>query len=245
MQVVIVGGGKTGRYLAEKLKNQHQITIIEQRLDEVDALRQRVPEIEVIHGDGCEPTVLDFAGVSHADLVAALTGDDEDNLVSAFLAKTEFDVPLVFGRVNHPSNEWMFTADWGIDVAVSSASVITSLVEKEISLGDIVQLMLLQAENLAIEEVVLPAGSPVVGRPLSEIALPEGTRIMSVINDSGATVAQGDTVINAGDRILLLASLDARDEANRALGVREHQGDADILRRPDESERKDGSERDH
>ena len=225
MQVVIVGGGKTGRYLAEKLKSLHKITIVEQRLDEVENLRTRVPEIEVVHGDGCEPSVLEFAGLSHADLVAALTGDDEDNLVASFLAKTEFSVPLVFSRVNHPANEWMFTAEWGVDVAVSSASLITSLVEKEISLGDIVQLLLLQAENLAIEEVVLPPGSPVAGLALSEVMLPEGTRIMAVINDAGVKVAQGDTKLEAGDRILLLATLDNRDEANRALGLRERAGD--------------------
>jgi trk system potassium uptake protein TrkA len=235
MQVVIIGAGKTGRFLAEKLKGQHAITVIEQRLDVTEKLRAAMPSITVVHGDADEPSVLEYAGVAHADLLAALTGDDEDNLVASFLAKTEFGVPVVFARVNHPANEWMFTGDWGVDVAVSSASLITSLVEKEISLGDIVQLLLLQAENLAIEEVVLPAGSPVVGLTLTEVMLPEGTRIMAVINDSGVTVAQGDTLLSAGDRILLLANLDDREAANKALGLRERSSDDDLVQKPGES----------
>lgn len=219
MQIVIVGGGKTGRFLAEKLRGTHEVTIIEQRLLEVESLRQGTPDVEVIHGDGCEPSVLEFAGLAHADLLAAMTGDDEDNLVASFLAKTEFSVPLVFARVNHPDNEWLFTRDWGVDVAVASASLIASLVQKEISLGDVVQLLLLQAENLVIEEVVLPAGSPVVGKSLAEVHMPEGTRIMAVIDDEGVTVAQGDTRLKVGDRVLLLASMEGQEEVNDMLGL--------------------------
>jgi trk system potassium uptake protein TrkA len=220
MQVVIIGAGKTGRYLAEKLKGQHAVTMIEQRLDVAEKLRAAMPSITVVHGDADEPSVLEYAGVAHADLLAALTGDDEDNLVASFLAKTEFGVPVVFARVNHPANEWMFDKEWGVDVAVSTASIIVSLVEKEVSLGDIVSLMTLKAENVAIEEVCLPADSPVVGKTLAEVTLPEETRIMAIISDGSVKIPQGDTPLAAGDRLLLLATLDRQDAMHEALGVR-------------------------
>ena len=92
-----------------------------------------------MRGDGCEPSVLDKAGAAQADLIAALTGDDEDNLVVSFLSKTTHRVPMVFARTNHPKNEWMFTKTWGVDVAVSAATVIYNLVEKEVSLGDVIR----------------------------------------------------------------------------------------------------------
>jgi trk system potassium uptake protein TrkA len=220
MQVVIIGAGKTGRFLAEKLKGQHAITMIEQRLDVAEKLRAAMPSITVVHGDADEPSVLEYAGVAHADLLAALTGDDEDNLVASFLAKTEFGVPVVFARVNHPANEWMFDKEWGIDVAVSTASIIVSLVEKEVSLGDIVSLLTLQAENIAIEEVLLPADSPVVGKTLIDVTLPEETRIMAIISEGTVKIPQGDTPLAAGDRLLLLATLDRQDAMHEALGVR-------------------------
>ena len=220
MQVVIIGAGKTGRFLAEKLKGQHAVTMIEQRLGVAEKLRAAMPSITVVHGDADEPSVLEYAGVAHADLLAALTGDDEDNLVASFLAKTEFGVPVVFARVNHPSNEWMFTSEWGVDVAVSTASIIVSLVEKEVSLGDIVSLLTLQAENVAIEEVLLPAESPVVGLTLAEVTLPEDTRIMAIISGREVKIPQGDTLLAEGDRLLLLAQLDRQDAMHDALGLR-------------------------
>ena len=100
--------------------------------------------------------MLDHAGAAQADLVAALTGDDEDNLVVSFLCKTTHQVPMVFARTNHPKNEWMFTKTWGVDVAVSTAQVIYSLIEKEVSLGDVITLMALSAENMVIDELTLP-----------------------------------------------------------------------------------------
>ena len=99
------------------------------------------------------------------DLVASLTGDDEDNLVVSFLAKNTYYVPLVFARTNHPKNEWMFTRMWGVDVAVSSASLIYSLVEKEVSLGDVIALMRLSTENMVIDEITFPPTPTPAARP--------------------------------------------------------------------------------
>ncbi len=127
MNVLIVGAGKSGSYLAEKLRAAHSVTMVESRPERADYVAARMPDVKVVRGDGCEPSVLDQAGAAQADLVAALTGDDEDNLVVSFLVKTTHQVPMVFARTNHPKNEWMFTKTWGVDVAVSTAQVIYSL----------------------------------------------------------------------------------------------------------------------
>ncbi len=172
MNVLIVGAGKSGVYLAEKLRANHKVTLIEVRPDRVDYVASRLPGCRVLRGDGCEPAVLDRAGVGSADLVAALTGDDEDNLVVSFLSKNTYFVPLVFARTNHPKNEWMFTKMWGVDVAVSTAAVIYSLIEKEVSLGDVVALMRLSTEDMVIDEVTLPADAEACGKTLAELHLP-------------------------------------------------------------------------
>ncbi|MDO8964752.1 MAG: NAD-binding protein [Coriobacteriia bacterium] len=136
MRIVIIGAGKAGAYLAEKLRRGNDVTVVEQRVDKVEDVRLRMPDIRVIHGDGCEPHMLEHAGVLEADFVAAATGDDEDNLVVSHLVKTIGGTATVFARVNHPANEWLFTPEWGVDVAVGAAATMYHLVEEERSRRD-------------------------------------------------------------------------------------------------------------
>lgn len=131
MKIVIVGAGKSGAYLAAKLRATSEVTVVEQRADKVEQLHLRLPDIRVIHGDGCEPSVLEHAGVATADFVAAATGDDEDNLVVSHLVHIIGGSAKVFARVNHPANEWLFTPEWGVDVAVGAAATMYHLVEDE------------------------------------------------------------------------------------------------------------------
>jgi len=119
---VIIGGGKSGAYLATRLRLIHDVTLIELRTDKVARLRSQMPDIGLIHGDGCEPSVLEHAGALNADFVAAATGDDEDNLVVAHLVKSIGSTATVVARINHPANEWLFTPSWGIDVAIGAAA---------------------------------------------------------------------------------------------------------------------------
>jgi trk system potassium uptake protein TrkA len=219
MRIVIVGAGKSGMYLAEELRTGHDITLIEQRFDHADMARNMLPDIEVIHGDACEPDVLEYAKIAEQDLAIAVTGDDEDNLVVAMLAK-HFGTGTVFARINHPRNEWLFTRDWGVDVAVSSTSVMLSLVEKEIGLGDLVTLLRLQADNVEIEEIRLPATADAVGKRLAELSLPPGSHIMAIINEKrGLSVASGDTVLEAGDQLLLINEDANPGDVRSALGL--------------------------
>lgn len=220
MNIVIVGAGKSGVYLAEKLRKNHTLTLIEQRVDRAEYVAKRMPGVKVIRGDGCEPSVLDRANVGHADLVAALTGDDEDNLVVSFLAKSTLQVPLVFARTNHPKNEWLFTKQWGVDVAVSTANVIASLIEKEVSLGDVITLMGLSAENMVIDELTLPPDAEAIGKSLAELSLPKRAHIMAIVSKGEIIVPKGDTVLAAGDEVLILSELGEEKRLRATFGVR-------------------------
>lgn len=219
MNVLIVGAGKSGTFLAEKLRGNHEITLVEVRPERAEYVAARMSDIRVVRGDGCEPSVLDRAGVAQADLVAALTGDDEDNLVVSFLSKTTHQVPMVFARTNHPKNEWMFTNTWGVDVAVSTAAVIYSLIEKEVSLGDVITLMGLSAENMVIDELTLPADATAAGKRISELALPNCAHIMAIISAGEVVVPRGDTVLKAGDEVLILSSCGEEESLRTTFGV--------------------------
>jgi trk system potassium uptake protein TrkA len=219
MRIVIVGAGKSGLFLAQELKSAHDITLVESRFDRAELVGSMMPDITVIHGDACEPEVLDHAQVSAAELTIAATGDDEDNLVVAMLAK-HFGTQKVFARINHPRNEWLFTKDFGVDVPVSSTSVMLSLVEKELGFGDLVTLLRLQADNVSIDEITLPETATSVGKSLAEVDLPENTHIMAIVTrEHGLTVAKGDTVLAAGDELLMFSDGQHEEEVCRALGI--------------------------
>jgi trk system potassium uptake protein TrkA len=219
MKIVIVGAGKSGLYLAQELKAEHDVTLVEARFDRSDVVEAMMPDITVIHGDACETDVLEHAGISTANLAIAATGDDEDNLVVAMLAK-HFGCDKVFARINHPKNEWLFTKEFGVDVPVSSTSMMLSLVEKEVGFGDLITLLRLQADNVSIEEITLPATASAVGKQLMEVSLPENCHVMAIITpDGGLTIAKGDTVLSAGDELLLISDGQRDDEVCKALGV--------------------------
>jgi len=204
MKIVIVGGGKTGAYLAERLHKEHAVTIVEQRPERVEYLRSALPGVESLTGDACEPTVLESAGTGEADLVIAATGDDEDNLVVAMLTKV-LEGGRVYARVNHPSNQWLFDKEWGVDVAVSSPAMLYGLIGRELVFGDVIPLLDLRSDDVAVEEVRLPAQAAAVGKTLAEVALPANITVMAVLAaEGGVRAARGETVLGAGDQLLLL-----------------------------------------
>jgi trk system potassium uptake protein TrkA len=219
MKVVISGAGNVGRHLAADLAERgHDITIIERIIRTMQRAREALPaEVMVIHGDACEPYVLEEAKLGEAEVMVAVTGDDEDNLVTSLLAKQEFAVPRVVARVNHPKNEWMFTEQWGIDAAVSPPHILAALVEEAVTVGDVVRLLKLERGRVTLEELTLREGSAVVGRPMYELRLPVDSTIVAVIRDGHVVIPQPETVLAAGDELMAIATPEAEEDLRKAL----------------------------
>ncbi|MBI4842680.1 MAG: TrkA family potassium uptake protein [candidate division NC10 bacterium] len=209
MLAVIIGGGRGGSYLARDLQTQgYRIKVVDRRPEVVARLRQEIGG-DVICGDGCSPQILDQVGVSKADLVVALTHNDEDNLVVCRLAKHHFHVPRVIARVNNPLNEWLYTKDWGVDVAISQVHLTSKVIEEEIGLGELVTLLKLNRGEAALVELRLPDTSPCRGKAIREVNLPSDAVIVSVIRAGKLVIPRGDTVFEAGDEILAVSTVAA------------------------------------
>ncbi|CAN5809022.1 TrkA family potassium uptake protein [soil metagenome] len=220
MRVVIAGAGSVGTFIAEDLaKAGHEVIIVEVDAERVaEAERRGEPAgVTWVTADACEVSEFARAGVDKADVVAAVTGDDEDNLVISLLAKQEFAVPRVVARVNNPKNEWMFTEMWGVDVSVSTPHLLTALVEEAVSVGSLVRLLSFEGGRARLSEATLTAESPSTGKDLAELGLPRDSTVVAIIRDSHVIVPRGDSVLRAGDEILVLTTPDAEDDVVRTL----------------------------
>ncbi|MFM7718890.1 MAG: potassium channel family protein [Actinomycetota bacterium] len=207
MRVVITGAGAVGRHLAADLAERgHEIVLIDQDPAVVAKAQASMLNVRVVLGDGCEPWVLQGAELRSVDVVVAATGDDEDNLVTSLLAKQEFGVPRVLARVNHPRNEWLFNAQWGVDAAVSPPHILTAMVEEAVTVGDLVRLLRLEGGRIALLEITLAPDTPAVGRPLYELRLPPEAAIVAVLREGHVVVPQPETVLAAGDEVVALAA---------------------------------------
>jgi trk system potassium uptake protein TrkA len=212
MRIIVLGGGMVGLHLLASLREDNEVVVVEKRQERVEELLEKFPDAEILHGDACEPKVLDAAKVAGADAVAAVTGDDEDNLVISYLSKFEYGVPLVFGRVNNPKNEWLFTPDWGVDEAICSASIIVHLVQEEITLGEMVTLLKLQRENVVVEEIVLEEGNEMAGKLIKDLDLPLKTMVATVLRDRRILIPRGDLALFAGDKVLFISEAEQAEE---------------------------------
>jgi len=219
MNAVIIGGGKVGSNLAKTLSAAgDKITIVELDPEKCEALAEKLPNVTVICGDGDEPYVLDEANVRNADALVAATGHDEDNLVVCLLGKFEYQAPLTIARINNQDNAWLFTERFGVDVPVSNTAIMAEVLQ-HVSLGDIVTLLRLKAENMVVDEIVLPADSSAVGKRLAELTLPDCSQVMAIVSGGGVVVPRGDTVLNAGDELLILAKCEDDSALRTAFGV--------------------------
>ncbi len=220
MRVVIAGGGNVGTFIADDLaKAHHDVTIVEVDADRVRAAQQLGEPVGVhwVVADACELSELARADLSHADVVAAVTGDDEDNLVISLLAKQEFAVPRVVARVNNPKNEWMFNEMWGVDVSVSTPHLLTALVEEAVSVGSLARLLSFEGGRARLSEATLHDESPADGKDIEELGFPRDSTVVAIIRDDHVIVPRGDTVLRAGDEVLVLTSPDAEDDVVKIL----------------------------
>lgn len=203
MFVIIVGGGKTGSQLAQGLLEEgHQICIIEMRDTIVEHLREELPEETIIIGDGSSPAILESAGIDHAQVLAAVTGEDETNLVICTLARFEFNVPRVIGRVNNPKNAWLFTPQMGVDVALNQADILAKLIEEEMSLGDMMTLLKLRKGEYSVVEEKVHPNSSAVGKCLAELAIPKECVIAAIIRKGMLIIPHGDTQLQPADEMI-------------------------------------------
>lgn len=205
MYVIIVGGGKVGAYLASMLlKSGEQVRVIEAEREAISSLQRDLPIDSVMPGNGTDPLVLETAGIHQADVVAAVTGTDETNLVIASLARFEFGVQRIIARVNDPVNAWIFTPRMGVDVALNQADLLAHLIAEEMSVGEMMTLLKLRkGEYSLVEEKVHPS-SAAAGKAIRELDLPVESVITAVIRKGKLLIPRGDLVFQANDEVLAL-----------------------------------------
>ncbi len=205
MFVIIVGGGNTGSYLAKLLLDRgHSIKVIEERPAVLEKIKVEIPLDSIVAGDGSSPQVLESAGVLNANVLAAVTGSDETNLVITSLARFEFNVPRVIARINNPKNSWLFTPEMGVDVALNQADILARLVAEEMSLGDMMTLLKLRkGEYSLVEEKVHPL-SPAANQNLRALVIPSECVIVAVIRKNQLLIPHGDTTLQPADEVLAL-----------------------------------------
>ncbi|MFD2081133.1 trk system potassium uptake protein TrkA [Actinopolymorpha cephalotaxi] len=216
MRVVIAGAGNVGRSIAaELLENDHEVLLIDR--DPRATKAEAVPNAEWLLADACELSTLDEAALHRCQVAIAATGDDKANLVVSLLAKTEFGVPRVVARVNHPKNEWMFNESWGVDVAVSTPRIMAALVEEAVSVGDLVRLFTFRQGEANLVELTLPSDSTCIGNRVQDVSWPPDTVLVTIVREGRVLVPTGDTPLEAHDELLFVAVTEREKELQELL----------------------------
>jgi trk system potassium uptake protein len=217
MFVIVVGGGKMGANITRTLLGkQHEVAIVEAKPTRADVLQAEFGH-RVVEGDGTELYVLERAGITRPpNLLLALTGDDEDNLVISQLGRERYGVSKIIARVNDPRNQQHFDL-LGVSPTICPTQRIMALIEHEVPQHDVVHLLDLRHENLEIIEIEIDPKCPCVGKSVSKLGLPAGSRLISVVRDGKAVIAVGDTVLAEGDQVLAILEPDAEGEVRELL----------------------------
>lgn len=217
MKVAIAGAGSVGTAIAKDLAlNGHDVLVIEKDPDLVEILRPTI-DVKWVAADACEMSSLDAAGMAEVDVAVAATGDDEDNLVISLLAKQEFAVPRVIARVNEASNQWLFNDTWGVDVSVSTPQLLTALVEEAVTVGSLVRLLQFGGGTSQLVEVTLAEKSPAAGIAIADLEMPREAAVVAVVRDRKVLAPHSETVLAAGDEVLLVTSADSEETVRRFL----------------------------
>ena len=218
MYIIIGGGGDVGYYLTKSLLNQgHEVLLLEKGSTRYQALNEELGQ-SVVRGDACEARTMEEVGVNRADVVIAVTGEDEDNLVICQMAKKRFKVARTIARLNNPKHELIFQK-LGIDITVSPTKSILSLIEAELPGTPFVTLMTLKRAGLEIMEIRVPADSPIVGKTLSTINLPRSGNIALIIRDNEYIFPNAETKIVANDEVYALVNREGEEALRTALGT--------------------------
>ena len=215
MRVAIAGAGKVGRAIArELLANGHDVLLIDR---DPDLARPGVVEgASTLQADACEISSLADADLQSCQVMVAATGDDKVNLVVSLLSKTEYGVPRVVARVNHPKNEWMFDDSWGVDVAVSTPRMLSALVEEAVSVGDLVRLFSFRQGQANLVEVTLSSQSRLAGTRVGDVAWPSDVALVTIVRGTRVIAPSPDDTVEVGDELLFVAAPD-QEEALREI----------------------------
>jgi len=217
MYIIVVGGGKVGYHLTRALlAEEHEVLIIERNKSRVDFICGELGSICLL-GDGCETSTLAEAGTARADMIIAVTGDDEDNLVACQVAKHKFKVPRTIARSNDPKNEMLF-ALMGIDVTVSSTDVIMEHIQQEVPTHMLTRLCSFRDRGFELVENKITEDSKSIGRKVGDVLLPSGSQLLLFIRqDQKPYMASPDITIEAADQIIALTPIDAEEQLKAAL----------------------------
>lgn len=211
MFVIIVGGGNTGSQLAKfLLEAGHTVRIIDERPNVLEKLASELPQEIIFNGDGSSPAVLEKAGIKNAQVLAAVTGLDETNLVVTSLARFEFNVPRVIARVNNSKNAWLFTPEMGVDASLNQAAILTSLIAEEMSMGDMMTLLKLRRGKYSLVEEKIFPGALAVNKAIRDLPLPQNCVIAGIIRRGEIVMPRGVTALEEADEVLAIVDESAR-----------------------------------
>jgi trk system potassium uptake protein TrkA len=219
MFVIVVGGGNTGSQLAKFLMDAgHTVHVIEERPAVLEKLSKEIPVEAIINGDGSSPAILEKAGIHKAQVLAAVTGSDETNLVITSLGRFEFNVQRVIARINNSKNAWLFTPEMGVDVSLNQAEILARLSAEEMSLGDMMTMFKLRRGKYSLVEEKIFPGARAVGVAIKDLALPSTCIISGIIRDGEIVLPRGTTQLEEGDEILALVDEASRSALAKLLG---------------------------
>jgi len=221
MFVIVVGGGNTGSQLTKYLlEGGHTVRVIDERPAVLTKLANELPADVIVSGDGSSPAVLEKAGIHKAQVLAAVTGSDETNLVVTSLARFEFNIPRVIARINNSKNSWLFTPEMGVDVSLNQAEILARLSVEEMSIGDMMTLLKLTHGKYSLVEEKIEPDSPAIGLEIHELQLPPNCIISGIIRHGEIVLPRGTTVLEVEDEVLALVDEAARTPLAQLLSRR-------------------------
>ena len=213
MLVVIAGGGRTGTHLATLLLGQnHSVHLIEHRPEVLSRLHRELPTESIFEGHATDLAMLELTGIRQAQVLTACTPSDEDNLAACFLARTRYGVPRTIARINNPRNAWLFNGNFHVDVSLNQAEILSSMIEEEMSLGDMMTLLKLRRGEYSLVEEKIPPGAKAVGVAIKDLALPEECIIAGVIRHGKVILPRGITSLEEGDEILAITDREGAEK---------------------------------
>ncbi len=217
MYIIVIGGGRLGYYLLKALLDEgHEVLVLEKNANICRTIIDELGSV-CVRGDGCETATMAEVGTGRADMLVAVTGDDEDNLVACQVAKHKFNVPTTIARIRNPNNETIFKK-LGVDVTVSATNIIIEAIEQEVPTHPLTHLLTLRDKGLEIVNIKIADESASVGKTVKELSLPEGTRLALIIpREHNPRVPTAHTVLEAGDRVIALTTPESEETLRATL----------------------------